>query len=145
MKRFLSIVMVLVLCFAMSAVPAFAAESDTSENISPLAARSMGYNSGTGYSGSFTVNVPSSGSSGKVTIRITGPDQNQAVWFKVTDPNGRVVWDHSTLDTVGKMGVLPQNGAEIISPAFSNAVAGNYTVTFTTLVQVTIDCWVYNW
>lgn len=142
MKHFLAITLIIALCFAIT-IPAFAGV-DTSKD-KGNATRSMGYNSGTGYAGSFNVNVPTEGSSGKITIRITSPDQQQAVWFKVTAPNGRVVWDHSTLDTIGKMGVLPQNGNEIISPAFSNAVSGNYTVSFTTFVEVTISCWVYNW
>ncbi len=158
MKRFFSIVMVLVLCLAIS-VPAFATDSNANAlaeaSISPennagelaeaATPRSSGYGQGYGYAGSFNVYVPSGTSSGKVTIRITSPDQNQLVYFKVTDKNGRSVWDHSKFDTPGKMGVYPQNGAEIISPTFSNAIAGNYTVTFTSLVQVTVDCWVYNW
>lgn len=144
MKRFFSIVMVIVLCFAVS-VPAFATDNDASEAVMAVTPRSSGYGQGYGYAGTFTVNVPSKENYGKVTIRITSPDQNQLVWFKVTDSNGRIVWDHSTYDTAGKMGVYPQNGAEIISPTFSNAVSGNYTVTFTSLVEVTVDCWVYNW
>lgn len=158
MKRFFSIVMVLVLCLAIS-VPAFASDSSANELAQTVATtdnsvseltevaipRSSGYGQGHGYAGSFKVYLPSGTSSGKITIRITSPDQNQLVYFKVTDKNGRIVWDRSTFDTPGKTGVYPQNGAEIISPTFSNAIAGNYTVTFTSLVEVTVDCWVYNW
>lgn len=144
MKRSFSIVMVLILCLAAS-VPSLAAEIETDKSIVIQSARAVGYGQGYGNSGSFNVSVPSNGSTGKITIRITSPNQNHYVYFKVTDPNGRIVWNRSTFDTVGHMGVLPQGGAEIISPTFSNAISGNYTVTFTCLSQVTIDCWVYNW
>lgn len=137
MKRFLSVILVCVLCFALS-MTAFA--SDESQNT-----RALGYGSDYGYSGEFEVNVPSGGSTGRITVGIESPDQSQLVWFKVIAPNGTVIWDHSTFDTPGHMGVYPNNAAEILSPIYSNFQSGTYTVQYTSLVQVRFNCWIYNW
>lgn len=124
-KKLVSLVLALFL-FAAITTPAFAAS---------------GYNSKSGYNGSFSVYLPSGGSTGQVTIRVISPEQNQAIWITVTDPNGRTVWNRSSLEH----GLLPNNGAEIKSPTFSNAVAGNYTVSFGGLANITLQCWVYSW
>ena len=124
-KRLMALVMVIML-FSATTVTAFAAS---------------GYNSMSGYNGTFYVNLSGSGSTGQITIRINSPEQNQAIWIKVTDPNGRVVWNRSNLG----QGILPNNGNEIKSPTFSNPPAGNYKVEYGGLAVVTLKCWVYSW
>lgn len=108
-------------------------------------ARDLGHNGMNGYEGTFYVYLPTGGSQGGITVGIQSPNQQAAVWFKVTDPNGRVVWDRSTFDTPGHTGVLPNNGEEILSPHFSNCVAGNYKVQYRTIEDIRFDCWIYSW
>ena len=121
-RRLLAMVLTTVLCLTFN-MTAFAA---------------MGYGSGYGYTGTFYVDVPEGGSNGRITVGIESPEQDQTVWFKITGPNG-VVWNRSSV------GVLPNNGAEILSPVYSNFASGKYKVEFTCLTEIRFNCWIYNW
>ena len=121
-KRLLAIVLTSILCLTFGTT-AFAA---------------MGYGSSYDYSDTFYIDVPEGGSNGRITVGIESPEQDQAVWFKITGPNG-VVWDHSTI------GVFPNNGAEILSPVYSNFASGRYKVEYTCLTEIRFNCWIYNW
>lgn len=122
-KRLLAFVLASILCLSFS-ITSFAAS---------------GYGYGYGYTKTFYVDLPQGGSKGRITIRIDSPDQNQAVWFKVTAPDNTVVWNHSNV------GVFPNNGAEIKSPEYSNFQSGRYRVDYTCLSEIRFDCWIYNY
>lgn len=144
MKRFISIVIVFTFCFVIS-VPAFATENSKIEETIPTSARAMGYGQDSGMWGEFKVYVPSSESTGQITVRITSHSQNTGVYLWVTNPQGKTIWARNNADGLPPGPLFPNNGAEIKSPTFSNAISGYYTVHFNCVTSVTVDCWIYNW
>lgn len=145
-KKIISLLLIVVFC-CLTSTATFAAEIDSNNtNIignSKISARAMDYNYGTGYAGTFTVNLSSGGNYGQIVIRIQSPSQDNVIGIRVRDRSGRTVW-YRDVEAGGGL-LKPQNGAEQKSPVFSNCLDGAYTVQFTSLDNIRLDCWVCSW
>lgn len=153
-KKFLALLLSAVLCFSLS-VTAFASDSkgsnesavETTSNNSGISPYGMNYGSSTGIQGVFNVNLTSGGNSGSAVFRIYTSDQSACVYFKITDPNGKVVINRSTPGVSTPL--YPKNGAEqtIYFNSGCSAPAGRYTISYTVVsgVKATINTWICSW
>ena len=141
MKRFLAIILALVLCLGTQA-QVFAATNNESTTVST---RGIGGGSQSGWSGEIPVYLSEGGNNGSVVFRIYG-NSDTDVYFWVKDPSGRKVtasrYENSTP-------LQPNGGAEqtIYFNAGCTAPAGTYTVGWTAYVtsSTTVNVWICYW